>query len=250
MLLNDGWKLKDYDPGAGEAERAYGPDSPDADWLSAQVPGDVHTSLWAAGRIPDPYYHMNVEQVQWVEDREWWYRLSFTAPTAPRKGDRDILTFDGLDTYATIYLNGERLGEHGNMHRAAEYDVTGKLLIGRRNLLAVRFDPVRPRILGREVPGQWGGYGVERVWVRKTQSQFSWDWAPRCVNVGIWQEVRLERFHEARPARPLSARVAGGRGAGGGQCRVRAGALGRRRSERASEFGAQRAKGRRRGDYT
>lgn len=84
------------------------------------------------------------------------------------------------------------------MHRAAEYDVTGKLLIGRRNLLAVRFDPVRPRILGREVPGQWGGYGVERVWVRKTQSQFSWDWAPRCVNVGIWQEVRLERFHEAR----------------------------------------------------
>ena len=86
MLLNDGWKLKDYDPGAGEAAQSHAADQADADWLPAQVPGDVHTSLWAAGRIPDPYYHMNVEQVQWVEDREWWYRLSFVAGAAPGKG--------------------------------------------------------------------------------------------------------------------------------------------------------------------
>jgi len=197
------WKLRGYRPGAGLADGAAQPDHDETDWLPAQVPGEVHSSLLAAKQIPDPYYHMNVEQVQWVERQEWWYRAEFAGPEAPASaGERDLLTCEGLDTYATIYLNGEMVGEHGNMFRPAVLDVTGKLAYGRRNVLAVRFDPVMERIQGREVPGQWGGYGVERVHVRKTQSQFSWDWAPRCVNVGIWLPVRLERFREARLARP------------------------------------------------
>ncbi len=202
MELHARWKMRDF-PGTGEAARAFALDLDDTDWLPAQVPGDVHSALWAAGRIPDPYYHMNVEQVQWVEDREWWFRTTFAGPVRPGLETRDLLIFEGLDTYATVYLNGVKLGEHANMFRAATFDVTGKLIYGGANTLAVRFDPVRQRIGDRlQVAGQWGGYGVERVFCRKTQSQFSWDWAPRCVNVGIWRPVRLERHETAQLAAP------------------------------------------------
>jgi len=49
-----GWKIHSYDPGAGMADGAFAPDHDDAAWLTAQVPGEVHSSLLAAGEIPDP----------------------------------------------------------------------------------------------------------------------------------------------------------------------------------------------------
>ncbi|MCL5995418.1 MAG: glycoside hydrolase family 2 protein, partial [Chloroflexi bacterium] len=201
--LNEHWRLQDFDPGAGEHARAFAVDYDDSAWLPAQVPGDVHNSLLADGRIPDPFYSTNVEQVQWVEEREWWYRTVFDHhPGSDQPDPRDYLMFYGLDTFATIYLNGECLGTHGNMFRLAGFEVTDRLREG-SNVLAVRLDPVRQHIANRQQPeGQWGGYGIERVFVRKTQSQFSWDWAPRLVNAGIWRNVRVERFHTARIACP------------------------------------------------
>ncbi len=200
MILHDlggVWKLQEFDPGAGVQARAFAPDYDDADWLPAPVPGDVHTSLVAAGRLDPPFYHMNVEKCQWVERREWWYRTTFEGPDLGDT-DRQWLVFDGLDTYATVYLNGEEIGSHQNMFVAAAFDVTGKVRPGQPNVLAIRFDPVLDRIGDRQVPGQWGGYGPERVWVRKAQCHFSWDWGPRLVTVGVWQGVRLEGFRAAR----------------------------------------------------
>jgi len=195
--LNGTWKLQDFDPGAGVSAGAFAPDYDDEPWLPAEVPGDVHTSLTAAGRIEPPFYHMNVEKCQWVERREWWYRTTFIGPD-PADTDRQWLVFDGLDTYATIYLNGEEIGSHQNMFVPAPFEVTGKIRPGEPNTLAIRFDPVLDRVGDREVPGQWGGYGPERVWVRKAQCHFSWDWGPRLVSVGLWRGVRLEGYRSAR----------------------------------------------------
>ena len=203
MELNGEWRMHHFDPGGGAEAGALDPDLDDRAWISAGVPGDVHTSLLAAGVIPDVFYDRNIEGVQWIEDREWWFRTGFQAPPRPDSPeDRDLLIFDGLDVYATIYLNGEDLGSHANMFRPATFDVTNQLLYGRRNLIAVRFDPVRQVVHGREVPGQWAPYGPGRALVRKAQYQFSWDWAPRLVNVGIWQGVRLKRFRSARLLHP------------------------------------------------
>jgi beta-mannosidase len=199
MDLNAGWRMQHLDPGSGDEAGAFHPDFDDRAWVPAVVPGDVHTSLLAAGAIPDIFYDRNLETVQWIEDREWWFRATFQAPSRPDGPDeRDLLTLDGLDVYATVYLNGEGLGSHANMFRPATFDVTNRLSYGAPNLIAVRFDPVRQVVRGREVPGQWAPYGAERALVRKAQYQFSWDWAPRLVNVGIWQGVRLERFRTAR----------------------------------------------------
>jgi beta-mannosidase len=199
MDLNEGWRMKHFDPGAGEETGALVPELDDSAWMSATVPGDVHTSLLMAGVIPEVFYDMNIESVQWIEDREWWFRTSFEAPPHPDHPEvRDLLTFDGLDVFATVYLNGEPLGSHANMFRPAVFDVTTRLSYGHPNFLAVRFDPVRRMVRGRDVPGQWAPYGFERALVRKAQYQFSWDWAPRLVNVGIWQGVRLARYRTAR----------------------------------------------------
>src|ERR1700709_747126 len=90
--LNGAWQLKDFEPDEGAAAQAYSPGYSTQDWLSARVPGEVHTSLLAAGLIPEPYYSTNVEQVQWVEKREWWYRRTFEAGwDEPAAANRDLL---------------------------------------------------------------------------------------------------------------------------------------------------------------
>jgi len=162
----------------------------------ARVPGDVRTSLLEIGRLAPPFYNMNVKTCQWVEDQEWWYRTTFEAPPARNDvGIRYLLTFDGLDSLTTVYLNGIEVGSHRNMFIPAVFDVTPYLRPAGPNTLAVRFDPIA--VKGRVIESQWGR-NPERVWVRKAQYGFGWDFAPRLISVGIWQGVTLRRFLSAR----------------------------------------------------
>src|SRR5258708_36153073 len=75
--LANGWKLQDFSPGAGVRGGAHLPAHADRDWLDITVPGDVHRTLIAAGRIADPFYDRNETACAWMEQREWWYRLQF-----------------------------------------------------------------------------------------------------------------------------------------------------------------------------
>jgi len=160
----------------------------DADWLPIAVPGDVHRTLLDAGRISDPFYGCNETACAWMEEREWWYRCAFDAEAGPRR-----LVFHGLDTFATIYLNGDEIGDHKNMFRPCVVDVA---LQHGRNVLAVRFDPPLQRIQGKTL-STWGR-NPERVAMRKAQFGFGWDWGPRLPTIGIWRPVEL------LPARPVS----------------------------------------------
>src|SRR2546425_13350924 len=135
--LSDGWKIQDFPPGDGLAVGAHQPTHPDRDWLGIPVPGDVHRVLIAAGRIPDPFYDRDESACAWMEEREWWYRLTFDGPVEPAAADERLqLIFEGLDTFATVYLNGEEIGEHHNMLRPAVFDVTASLRSGAPNALA------------------------------------------------------------------------------------------------------------------
>jgi len=175
LNLNGIWKLRDFMPGQGLAAGAHLPDYDDTGWYPASVPGDVHTALVEIKRLSPPFYNMNVETCQWVERQEWWYRTTLEAPVAKDDAEaRYLLTFDGLDTLATVYLNGVEIGRHRNMFIAATFDVTEHLRVGERNTLAVRFEPVAESIGEREIEGQWGR-NPERAWVRKAQCNFGWD---------------------------------------------------------------------------
>ena len=192
------WRLSDFAPGAGLAAGAHHTNFDDTIWLPVGVPGDVHRALIDAARIPDPYYDRNETACAWMEHREWWYRLTFSTPESTltvAADERLLLVFEGLDTFATVYLNGEALGEHQNMFRPAELDVTNRLQPGMRNCLAVRFDPPLQRITGRKLSA-WGR-NPERTAMRKAQFGFGWDWGPRLPTIGLWRPVRLVRQKRA-----------------------------------------------------
>jgi len=191
--LFDDWKLQDFAPAEGLAAGAQGTDFDDAAWIPVTVPGDVHRALIAAGRIADPFYDRNEDLCAWMEDREWWYRTRLTAPTEPlAPGERLRLVFHGLDTFATVWLDGQELGRHQNMFRPAVFDVTGLLRLGATHTLALCFDRPLDHLDGRDVCG-WGGQDQPRVAMRKAQYGYGWDWGPRLPTIGVWRPVELRR---------------------------------------------------------
>jgi beta-mannosidase len=184
-------RLKDFAPGEGVLVGAFQERFDEEGWIPIPVPGDVHRALLDAGRIEDPFYDRNEEKCAWIEDREWWYRMTFDGPQEPlRPGERLLLVFQGLDTFATIWLNGEELGGHSNMFREAVFDV-GDLVRPGENTLALLFDRPLDHV-GEEHPDQWGR-NPERVSMRKAQFGFGWDWGPRLPTVGIWRPIELRR---------------------------------------------------------
>ncbi|MDQ3590476.1 MAG: glycoside hydrolase family 2 protein [Actinomycetota bacterium] len=189
-------KLKDCAPGEGVAAGASAERFDTSGWIDVPVPGDVHRALMAAGHLEDPFYDRNEKKCAWMEEREWWYRLSFDGPPEPPGPDeRLLLIFHGLDTFATIWLNGEELGRHRNMFREAVFDVGGRVRPGEPNTLALCFE--RPLDhAGEPVPDQWGR-NPERVAMRKAQFGFGWDWGPRLPTIGIWRPVELRRERRA-----------------------------------------------------
>lgn len=184
--LHEGWQLADAPHGADAASLAA---IPAAGWLPAVVPGSAHAALLAAGRVPDPFYGRNEAQLQWIGERTWAWRLDFeVGELAPR----EELVFEGLDTYCSVWLNGELLLQTDNMFVPQRVDVRDRLRPGRNQLL-LRFDPALAR--AREVEAVhgkrqlWNGDSA-RLYVRKAQYHFGWDWGPELVVSGPWRPVR------------------------------------------------------------
>lgn len=84
-------------------------------WSDAKVPGTIHQDLLNHNRIPNPFYGMNEEAVQWVENEDWMYRTSFVVTEEQLNRDAAVLELDGLDTYADVFLNGALILRSDNM---------------------------------------------------------------------------------------------------------------------------------------
>lgn len=172
--------------------------------VQATVPGVVHTDLLAAGLIPDPYVDDNESATSWIGECAWEYRTRFDAPREP--ATRRDLVADGLDTVATIELNGVRLGSTVNQHRGYRWDVA-RLLRPVDNELVVTFrsalDYAREResVLGPRPHSYVHPFNA----IRKTACNFGWDWGPALVTAGIWKRIGVESWSGVRiaAARPL-----------------------------------------------
>jgi len=170
--------------------------------IPARVPGCVHTDLLAAGKIPDPFYRDNELKVQWVGEADWIYSRSFNAPAALLSHDRALLRCEGLDTFATITLNGAPVGRADNMFRVWEFDVKPLLKAG-RNTIEVRFDSTIPYInkkqAERPLPGWSAPHEIAgRAYVRKEPCNYGWDWGPVLITCGIWRPISIVAFDTAR----------------------------------------------------
>ena len=93
------------------------------EWLPANIPGSVHTDLMASGRIPDPFAADNEKRVQWIAESGWVYRASFTCTDELLSEEKVFLVCDGLDTLATVVLNGHELGHTDNMFRRYQWEI-------------------------------------------------------------------------------------------------------------------------------
>ncbi|MFZ0681034.1 MAG: sugar-binding domain-containing protein [Candidatus Binatus sp.] len=191
-MLRD-WRLKDFAENEGVAARAFDASDSDDGWIKVEAPGDVYLVLHAAGRIPDPFGDRAEKACAWVKDREWWWRTDFEAPQI-NDDQRLILEFQGLDTFATIWLNGEIIGRSENMFRAVRSDVTARVHPG-KNRLAVCFRPTSSAVIDREMP-TWPIISdsikeTKRNFIRKAQFGWGWDWGPTLPTVGIWKPVSM-----------------------------------------------------------
>lgn len=156
--------------------------------IEAQVPGHVHQDLQAAGLIRDIGYRKQADECEWVERWRWAYRREFVVDSLELS--RAVLEFDGLDTYSEIYLNGTWLARTDNMFIRYRFDVSGLLRAG-TNELAVRFFTIADGVEGKAYIGRGAAFTSERLYVRRMQCTFGWDWVGRLVSYGIWRPVRL-----------------------------------------------------------
>jgi beta-mannosidase len=180
-----------------------------AEAIPATVPGCVHADLLAAGRIPDINWRDNETAIRWVENAEWTYERTVAVDAAFLARARAWLRCDGLDTLATVSVNGRVVLNADNMHRTWEVDVKSALKPG-DNRISVRFAPVIPFMQAqiakhRELPA-WCVYLPEyrgKSYVRKMACSFGWDWGPMAPTAGIWRDIALfaadhGRLHDVR----------------------------------------------------
>ncbi|UPK96772.1 hypothetical protein LCI18_007707 [Fusarium solani-melongenae] len=184
--LTTGWSLKQRD------------DQSDEPWLPvAQVPSQAHIDLLANKIIPDPFVDANELKVQWIGEKDWIYRIRFYATTS--ESMTTALVFQGLDTFATVTLNGSKILESDNMHIAHRVQITHLLPPGQENELQILFESALVR--GRELIHQHPEHvfhvrqtEASRVPVRKAQYSWGWDWGPILMTAGPWRPVLLEQY--------------------------------------------------------
>ena len=166
-------------------------------WSDAKVPGTIHQDLLNHNRIPNPFYGMNEESVQWVENEDWMYRTSFVVTEEQLNRDAAVLELDGLDTYADVFLNGALILRSDNMFVGHKVPVKSVLRKGENRLL------IRFRSAVKEALPQWETNGFDypadndhsskrvSIYTRKAPYSYGWDWGIRLATCGIWRPVRL-----------------------------------------------------------
>lgn len=169
-------------------------------WLPADVPGTIHTDLLAAGQIKDPFSRANELEQRWVEQADWIYRRSFQVGAEFLRDARAVwLDFEGLDTIATVRLNGQEVGRADNMFHPWRFDAMPFVKTG-TNQIEVQFASA-PRVaeeLAAQSRTQYRAmFYAPRVWLRKAQYSGGWDWGPRFLTCGIWRPVRLRALRSA-----------------------------------------------------
>jgi beta-mannosidase len=173
------------------------------DWHSATVPGCVHTDLLNNKLIDDPFYRDNEQKQQWIGKTDWEYQNTFSVRPEVLQRTNINLIFEGLDTYANVYLNGELLLAADNMFRTWRVDCKQLLRPG-LNTLLIRFrspiNEVLPLMAKLDYQLPAGNDQGEKTspHTRKAPYQFGWDWGPRFVTSGIWRPVSLEAWDSAR----------------------------------------------------
>lgn len=187
ISLNGEYRLYTYD----YTKAPQKPDQLTGAYICAQVPGNVELDYWRAGLLPDMLVATNARQAQELELKDFWYTRDFILEDPDVQAE---LCFEGVDTLADYYLNGEELGSSDNMLVPHTFPVARGLLRRGTNTLAVHIRSsvahakdynIEPYCVA--FPGCY-----ENLHIRKSAMNYGWDISPRLVSAGIWRDVSLQ----------------------------------------------------------
>ena len=157
----------------------------ETDFITATVPGCVHTDLINNGLIKDIFYRNNADDIQWIENQNWKYERSFTVDTLETGAK---LVFEGLDVYCDVYLNGKHLGYCDDMFISYSFGVDGILKSGENTITVCFYSPIE-KTKGK--PSHPAAFTNERLHTRRIQCTYGWDWMQRYVTFGIIKDAYI-----------------------------------------------------------
>ncbi len=178
LSLNGEWRMRAAD---------------EANWHKALVPGSVYADYMRDDTIGDPFWRENEREAFELLRKDYEYEREITVPASLMEKDRVILRCEGLDTLASVYLNGELVGKADNMHITWEWDVKNLLREG-ANELKIRFEsPIEYSLAEYEKHPVWCSTDAIPGYphIRKAHCMFGWDWGPRLPDAGIWRDISL-----------------------------------------------------------
>ena len=185
VSLNGAWRMRRAD---------------ESEWIPAVVPGSVYTDLLAAGRMDDPFWRDNENAAFALMEYDYIYERDFTVTPEQLSGDALLLYCHGLDTIATVYVNGCLAAYCDNMHREWPIDITALAHAGVNNVKVLFFSPlkyIRARNAECYVEGSCDcTEGFPHI--RKAHCMLGWDWGPRLPDAGIWRDIELVTVDRAR----------------------------------------------------
>src|SRR3989440_5294356 len=172
-------------------------------WSPASVPGCVHTDLLNNKLIDDPFYRDNEKKLQWIGKTDWEYQTTVNLTARMLKRKNLELVFEGLDTYADVFLNDQPLKATDNMFRTWRVNIQGLAKLGANTLRIYFRSPINEVLpvmakMNYELPAANDQGEKTSPHTRKAPYQYGWDWGPRLVTSGIWRPVLLEAWDHAR----------------------------------------------------
>lgn len=193
-LCGDDWKIKDFVGEDWVWRNAHRRETRDVRWWKpARVPGSVTDDMLRCHAIPDPHFERNTLLIEWIPQRTWVYRKEFCVEELP-EGGRVNLCFEGVDYDALFYVNDVFLGEHHSMFTPASFDITTLIKEGEKNLLAV--------VVNKAPDEQPQVSKTRYVKTHKSRMTYWWDFCPRMIHLGIWDDVYLDVTGPVRLGQP------------------------------------------------
>ncbi|WP_460219209.1 beta-mannosidase [Psychroserpens sp. MEBiC05023] len=166
----------------------------DSIWKSASVPGNVHSDLLNNKQIEHPFISDNENRLQWISQTDWEYQSTFSVDHELLDKTHITLNFEGLDTYASVFLNDSLILKTNNAFRS--YSVNVKSVLQPENNLRIVFERTS---ISEEREKTKLAYQLpegNRIFTRKAQFQYGWDWAPKLNTSGIWRPITLKTWND------------------------------------------------------
>ena len=168
----------------------------DSIWKPATIPGTVQTDLLNLGEIPHPFIGTNEDSIQWISETNWNYKTKVSITEETLLKSKHFIRFEGLDTYADIYLNDSLIMKTNNAFRSLEVDVSKVLKLENELKIILYstdlFEKTETEKLDYELPES------PRVFTRKPQFQYGWDWGPTIKTMGITKDIALISYDKIR----------------------------------------------------